>query len=755
MNEIVLYGCDSRSLADYLKSLGILRIIAEQADETACGLWREDKFVLQTKLDATALREFFLSRYVPSPIISPWSGRTGFLEGGGGDDSTRKGPATLRKVAASSSGRFSAYRKVIESTQNVPVIRELDAVRVQIKSLEQEKKYRDLSHEEKDRLTMAKKRQRILKDNLLTSLRAQLEDGFLPWIDACFVLAQSERTETPLLGSGGNEGSMDFSINHIGYLLELIDPETSAPTPLSLNLIDHALFDTANALAETSSIGLLSTTSAYGPNMSNGFTGGANENLWSCVLSLEGALLFAGAATKRLESSQFASLSFPFTVNPTSAGHGSIAEKEKTKPELWLPKWKKPFTANEVKALFAEGRSTLGRHQVRNGLDMIYALSSLGVDRGISSFERYGFYERRGQGYYVATRIGEHQVFDAPVDGWIYKDLHQGHWLDRFRRFAADDNVAKRFSLRRRLLEDMLFELAGREPSCAEAQSLLILLGEIQLGLAKSKKAQEVVEPVPRLSERWVTAANDGSPSFRIAAAIAGLRGLSEHPLPLRAQLFPVQRRANRWVTPETSEAVRICTKWSVDPVRGLIDLLEHRLWIAEKLEFPDKPLTSPAGASLDDVAGFLANDQMDNRIQALLLGLSLCDIPQDADQTRDKGTLTSGFGLLKLALTPDSTLHALRALPPSDRLTVPHEAIALLKAGNRNNKAVATAWHRLRASNLSSVFSIESLPELAGIEPRRVAAALLIPLRFGALGAISRSLLNSAEVADQADVQN
>ncbi|MDZ7810553.1 MAG: hypothetical protein U5L11_11025, partial [Arhodomonas sp.] len=55
-------------------------------------------------------------------------------------------------------------------------------------------------------------------------------------------------------------------------------------------------------------------------------------NPWDFILMLEGALLFATAATKRLESAASSALSYPFTVRTTAAGTGSTAASDEKNP---------------------------------------------------------------------------------------------------------------------------------------------------------------------------------------------------------------------------------------------------------------------------------------------------------------------------------------------------------------------------------------------------------------------------------------
>jgi CRISPR-associated protein Csx17 len=339
------------------------------------------------------------------------------------------------------------------------------------------------------------------------------------------------------------------------------------------------------------------------------------------------------------------------------------------------------------------------------------------------------------------------EVSDEPQSRWL-DDLDRNHWLDRYRQFARGDNTANRFLMLRKRLEDRFFTLSGRAPSKAGVQSLLVLLGQIQSALSNSPKAHEVVRPIPRLSEQWVVSADDGTPAFRIAKALAGLRGVGEEPLPLRAQLFPVQRKYNRWMTPEANEKARIYTGQKGRLIDTLRALLERRLWLAEKLEMRDKPLDSAAGVTLEDMDAFLRDDTMDERIATLLPGLCLCHIPEDTDKGAGRGTVAAAFAMVKLCLTPDRTLRSLGLLPESIHLPAPVGMLAQLAAGNHGNRAVQAAWRRLRASGLAPLVSLDALPGEDSISPLRASAALLSPLRYGATGELAMQVLKTPQSA-------
>lgn len=73
-----LDGCAPTPLAHYLKALGVLRLVAEQADHDARAWWEGDSFRLATRLNHDELGSFFLRDYEPTPLISPWNKGAGF-----------------------------------------------------------------------------------------------------------------------------------------------------------------------------------------------------------------------------------------------------------------------------------------------------------------------------------------------------------------------------------------------------------------------------------------------------------------------------------------------------------------------------------------------------------------------------------------------------------------------------------------------------------------------------------------------------
>ena len=215
MNEITLAGCTPTPLANYLKALGIFRLVAEQKDPAVKAYWQGERFTIVTRLSPEELTRFFLDEYRPTPVLSPWNGRAGYLEGENADESTRRGPALLDLFRNSTSSRLALYRELIDALDEMKPLREMNVIRATKKALEKEKneKKSDWNDEKQRRLAFATAREAFLKEQLLNLLRNALPDEQLTWLDAA-VAVGSYKAFAPLLGgSGGVEGSMDIGVN--------------------------------------------------------------------------------------------------------------------------------------------------------------------------------------------------------------------------------------------------------------------------------------------------------------------------------------------------------------------------------------------------------------------------------------------------------------------------------------------------------------------------------------------------------------
>lgn len=691
---IHLHGCRPTPLAGYLKALATLRLVAEQKDPHARGWWEGEHFVLESTLDEAGLKHFFLEEYRPTPIVAPWNGGSGFYP--------KDNKQGMQALESSSQARFQPWRVAIEVSWRV---------------LSEQ----NLAESPKDK---------VVKSELLTKLRARLPDEALAWMDAALVLTGDEVRFPPLLGTGGNDGRLDFTNNFMQRIGDVLDLAGDGGDERSLAWLGECLFGGAHPfMAANKAIGQFSPGQAGGPNAGTGYESESLINPWDFVLMIEGALLFAAAATRRLGSDGPGTLAFPFTVRTRGGGQGSLAltDEGASRAELWVPLWHRPAGLGSLRALFAEGRATLGRHGARDGLDFSRAVSALAVSRGIDGFQRYAFMMRSGKAF-LATPLGRFHVPRSPRPDLV---AELDHWLGPFQSWTRRKETAARVKSLAHRLDDTLFDMARQgAPRSGAVQRVLVALGEIQLHAGRSTAMREGMVPLPLLDERWFVAAHDNTREFRIAAALAGLGVGDRHLPPMRVHLSPIDASvpSPQWL-PE-SAAHQYCTWHGGSLEKNLVAVLEKRLLLASRRDRADKPLGGGPPASLSAVGAFLAGVTDDRRISRLLPGLAHCSLParwpaRDADEAGEAPVVPAAYALLKLLFVPARQLRRCGVLAEGDALPVPPALLRLLAAG-RARDALRLALRRLRVAGLTNLADV---PSAAGVTGRRLAAALLIPL--------------------------
>lgn len=677
MPDLRLEGCSPEPLAHYLKALGILRLVSEQIAPDARGCWDGDTFVLRSRLDAAALLAFFADRYAPTPLISPWNGGSGFFPG-----DQKSG---IDAIANSDSPRLAPYRRAITVARQV------------LKTLGLKAK------PDKDQ-----------KPALAGHLRSELDDDALGWLDAALALTDDGLRFPPLLGTGGNDGRLEFANNHMQRLAELL---LGPPAP---GLLRGALFgEPTPGLGKGKAIGQFLPAGTGGANAGTGYSRDSFVNPWDFVLMLEGALLFASAVTRRLEAAAPGTMAFPFTVRASASGYGSSAnnDEQDTRDELWLPLWRTPASLLELRALLSEGRAKVrltDAHGVTSrpagtGVDFARAITGLGVARGLHSFARYGFHVRNGLSYLatplgrwrVPERPGEHVELLTPID----------RWLERFHRTATGTHAPASHARALRRLESAILKLC-QDGTPGAVQAVLIALGEAEAAVARTPgdAIQQSLRPVPLLPAIWLERANDHSPEFRLAAALASTD--------LRARIVRVRR--GEWL-PRGQDDGR--TVWGEgDLVRNLLAVL-LRTDVERSQDSNSSPVprdTQPRRhAALADIAAFIDARTDDARLEALARGLSLLDWRRaPATPSAPRGaTPPAAFAALALAHTWSPEGQPLRRTPGM----LPRAAAGDLRS------ASTLALRRLQGQGLPTrhLMDLDVLPT----QRTRLAAALIFPL--------------------------
>ena len=308
-----LSGCRARPLLGYLKALGVLRIVARQADTRARGRWAGGVFELRSSLDAGDFERFLLERYSPSPIVSPWNGGSGFFP----KDDTR----AIETIEADASDRLGPFRDAI-------TVARATLARLEIESKPDSKEQ---------------------KPRLLRALRGSLPDRALEWLDAAVVVLGEERTHfPPLLGSGGNDGRYDFANNYAQAVVRVLGLGTDG-SETSRRWLRSAVTDDSAPLVKGMSLAHLARDAS--PTNSPQGESDALGNPWDLILGLEGSLTFAAGAARRHGSALQGAMVAPFTAVTTGAGYGSAIENEKGRAELWLPVWTRWASLVEIEAV--------------------------------------------------------------------------------------------------------------------------------------------------------------------------------------------------------------------------------------------------------------------------------------------------------------------------------------------------------------------------------------------------------------------
>ena len=724
VNEIELRGCTPEPLMSYLKALGVFRLVAEQKDPSVRLAWRGGVAVLHTCLDCAHLTSYFADDYVPTPVIAPWNGGSGFY--GTGADS-------LISIEKSRSPRFVLYRDSIRTARSiVPASKPTDDD----------------------------------KESVLMACRSLMADDLLPWLDTCFVLGDSRPSYFPLLGTGGNDGRLDFTNNFMQRVLDVIPVDGPVDAREPSNWLRASLFsDTLTQLGK-SAVGQFNPGGIGGPNGIQGrFEADSRVNPWDYILMIEGAMLFAGAVSRRMGTSATGRSVFPFVVDSVAVGYGSSAVGEETsdgsRAELWMPLWGRPTSYAEIKHLMSQGRAQLGRTQARNAVEFALSVNLLGVDRGIDSFVRFGFLKRNGLAF-LAAPLGRVEVRLRPV-ARLLEDSALRSWIDRLRRLCNDkEKTPARYQSVLRNIDRAIFAFSSRSGIGDDASYLLEVgraIGDAERtmsrGIAFAK--QKYIRPLAGLNSQWLDHASDNSAEFRLAASLAGIHASRKNEVgPMRVYLEEVQvTRFVNW-NPGSTSAV-----WSKQPLaNNLATVFRRRQLEAHQAGVVGGvPIASPIFARLDDVIDFLHGHTDDGKLGDLLWGLICVDSGDVRIRCDPSSTdIPFEFGLPRLLVNSRSIIAA------GDYWNIDREGTAnalhdpdvfhQLSTGRRDAVAqcVLRAARRLKSGGLVPVgyrhrrSPGNGLDVVSRFDPTRLLASMLFPLSNHDLERIANTILYPVE---------
>jgi len=708
MPTITLNGCAPIPLAHYLKALGILRLVSEQVDVTVRGSWLNDYLSLHLSADAAALTEFFTHSYRPTAVLAPWNGGSGFFP--------KDNHEALSAIEKGNASRLVPYRGGIAAAR-----------------------------QELNRLALKAKPDGEAKTLLLQSCRNSFPEDALGWLDAVFVLGRDGAKFPPLLGTGGNDGRLEFTNNFMQRITEVMDPVTGEPTTESARWLRAALFGSAApGLATRAPVGQFFPSAAGGANATSGFDAPSAVNPWDFILMIEGALLFAAASVKRLESTDDGSLVYPFCVRQAGVGYASAAGADETdaRCEMWMPLWSEPTSLAELRAIFSEGRAQVRGRAARSGVDFAQAAVTLGVDRGIAAFQRYGFQVRNGLAYF-ATPL-ERVIVRRNVQADLLADIEQ--WYDRLRQKAGPRaNPEPPASVARALnqFERRIIELC-RDDSSFSLQSLIAAVGATERALVRSVKwtTGAYLRPLHGMKERWLYDADDATADFkefRLAQSVAGMSAwLGKETLWFRQHLEPLTITANKersWVKWDDTAGNDVA--WhDGDLTDALNAILARRVMRVGQSGAKGWPDESKRFARLEDITDFIEGRTNDDLLADLIWGLSLLDwqqvkplSPEHPETTTTDAIPSSFYAMLRLCFRPGNGKDAIPLVP-----AILHRAI-----NGQGKEASLLAARRLRGSGKAPL--VKDLP-VSGDIARRTAAAMLFPISPDAFHQLEKMII-------------
>jgi CRISPR-associated protein Csx17 len=523
------------------------------------------------------------------------------------------------------------------------------------------------------------------------------------WLDAAIAISSDgSRAFAPVLGTGGNEGRLDYTNNFMERLSELlIAPVKKTPVR---DLLANALFGRLSDGLQGIAVG------QYDPGRAGGFNQGerieveAVANPWNTVLTLEGAASWVGGIYRRQGAAYRSFLCSPFTVRSSAVGYGSASgkDKENARAEIWTPLWGNPSRFREVAMLLREGRASVDGKPAQNGLEFAEAAGMLGVDRGIDAFVRYSLLKRRGDSY-IALPAGKFPVqYRSTAD--LVRELTP--FVDAGGRAAkgSGGEIPNSWPPLARAMDEAMFRalLHGRQDLLVDVAAAF---GAMHRWLLLRNRE---VYWRGRLSSEWLKQLWEvDRPEVRIAAGVAAMR---RHP------------DAGALLENLNPGGDHFC--WTgADLSSRMLSTLRRRTLDAARSE--QSPFWSRMLACPDDAVAFLERTVSDELIENLTFAFVLAEPPKDSPPPRNYRAARRWPAYCVLKQLFDASTHPSRNARDDDPRFRPDLAVSSWLAGGRVKDAVDFGIRRLQIAGLTPVIRQGQDSE----DGPRLGAALLIPV--------------------------
>jgi len=380
----------------------------------------------------------------------------------------------------------------------------------------------------------------------------------------------------------------------------------------------------------------------------------------------------------------------------------------------------------------------------RRGTDAFVAAAQLGFDRGITSFQRTGFFKGRigGDNYFTAIDQGcvtphRNQKVDLlrDADDWLAK-LTSASTSDKCPASVARAAVA----LERRIAD---LAVATQNNSSSQLLAVLAALGATERALVKSYKwttKTAYLRPLHGLREQWLHAADDGSAEFRLAQSVAGMSAwLGKEALWFRQHLEAIEWNNKQHCWDWNKNAGNDVAWHDGDLTDALNAILARRVMRVAQSGAKGWPDDSKRFARLDDITDFIEGRTNDDLLADLIWGLSLIDwqkVERIQSESHDMPEVipSSFYAMLRLCFRP--------AIGNED--AIPLVPAILRRAMNGDGQSASElATRRLRGSGKAPL--VKDLP-VSGDIARRTAAAMLFPIAQQDFYQLERSILQPSK---------
>ncbi|MGB3293410.1 MAG: type I-U CRISPR-associated protein Csx17 [Phormidesmis sp.] len=678
-------GCGLEPIADYLKALGLLRVLPHSK-----GWWQNGEFWIEGDRPPDEVIDYLTEQASVTPLFNPWNGDSGFWTEG------RAKEAIRRLASVKESDRTKRYVKA----------RDKGLAIVAASGLKKQPSKGNA------------------KNRLIQACQSRITDSdWQAWYKTVVQLVEVTRNNktiveakgSRLLGTQGNlGGGNDLGANYLDAWSRLIDLETGNPLNGAKQYWQASIFgqslpkslDNSPLLAQYAPVTDYTLDSKAYPYQKSGGGSTAAANPADVVLLTEGLLTFSSIAKRPLDSSDSSVAFYSLAVN-LAAGIAQTSVSGELRAgveEFWLPIWNQPKSFEGLRSdLLTELRGPLPKQTALDTFDFVELLSNKAAERKIPQWSRYAFFPRKGQTNF-AISLG---IFTPG-------GYNLGAELDSYRRslcrFGYSDISPGQIGALARQLEAQLFALASGH---GQVLQTLALLGDIELYLTRSPASQEKIQSLPQLDSDWIVRAlsERETPTVRLALSLASLW--------LRSHLSNARLgKNNRWFWGEEP------VTWSGDLSANLIAL--QRRWAIRvsqgKQPYPDFRIN----ATFADISAFLSGNVDPVELTRLAVGFSLCKMPK---------TIFSSLGadLIKLP-----ALYSLAAYCQWSAVGI-GSGMNQIASGN-SEMAAQTVSQRLRANDLSPF----AVPQ-ACTNARQTAAALAFPLSDWQLNQIKTYLLKDS----------